>query len=361
MKSTGSFMIKIRAATDADNEALIQLQANCPQGTNLILKVDSSPDFFARSKSFKDWSILVAVDDGRIVGSAAYAIDDVLIEGKPVRAAYEYGFMVDPKERRKGIAVSLQEHIERSAKKKNLDLLTLAVIEDNLPSMNLFRKMGFEKVKECATYSLMIYKKLKLAQEANIRKAEEGDLEGIVSLINEMYNGYDFFHPLRVSDLVDFAQRTPGFGLDNIFVFEDSEGIKACLGYWDCVKVRRYIVQRFSSGMRIQSFLLKTMGMFADMPHIPGVGEPLLSYNLATLAFTDPAAIAELVKYINNIAFENKIHLLQVAVDEESSAAEVLSKFRLARVGTQIFIKSLSGKKFLHLGESKFYVDATEI
>jgi GNAT superfamily N-acetyltransferase len=354
-------MIKIREAAEEDNHALIGLQANCPQGTNLILKVDSSPDFFARSRPFKDWSIFVAVDDKRIVGSAAYAVSDVLVDKTPVKTAYEYGFMVDPKERRKGIAVNMQKHIESRAKKKNVDLLTLAIIENNMPSMNLFTKMGFEKVKECATYSLMIYKKLKLVQEVNIRKAEESDLEDVVGLINEMYEDYDFFHPLQTSDLVDFAQRTPGFSLDSIFVFEDSEGIKACLGYWDCVKVRKYIVQRFSLGMKAQSFLLKFMGLFADMPRIPGAGEPFLGYNLTTLAFKDSAAITELIKYVNNIAYRNRIHLLQAPVDEGSSVAEVLSKFRLSRVGTQIFVKSLSGKKLPRLRDSKLYLDATEI
>jgi hypothetical protein len=32
------------------------------------MNVDSSPDFFARSKPFKDWAVLAAVDDGKIVG-----------------------------------------------------------------------------------------------------------------------------------------------------------------------------------------------------------------------------------------------------------------------------------------------------
>jgi len=354
-------MIKVREATEEDNQALIELQADCPQGTNLILKVDSSPDFFARSRSFKDWRVLVAVDNGRIVGSAAYAVSDVLVEKTPVKAAYEYGFMVDPKERRKGIAANLQEHIERCAKRKNVDLLTLSIIEDNLPSMNLFTKTGFKKVKDCATFSLMVYRKLKLAHEANIRRAEKKDLEEVVALINEMYEDYDFFHPLRTSDLLDFAQRTPGFSLDNIFVFEDSGGVNACLGYWDCVKVRKYIVQRFSSGMKAQLLVLKIAGLFANTPRIPGAGEPLLSYNLTTLAFKDPASITDLIKYVNNIASENKIHLLQVPADVQSPAAEVLSKFRHARVGTQVFVKSLSGKKFPHLGESMLYVDATEI
>jgi GNAT superfamily N-acetyltransferase len=354
-------MVEIREATEEDNQALIELQANCPQGTNLILKVDSSPDFFARSRPFEDWSVLVAVDDGHIVGSAGYAVDDVLVKKTQVKATYEYGFMVDPKERRKGIAANLQEHIERSAKRKNVDLLTLSIIEDNVPSMSLFSKMGFVKVKDCATYSLMVYRILKLTHEDNIRRAEESDLGDVVGLINEMYDGYDFFHPLRTSDLLDFARRTPGFSLDNIFVFEDSEGIKACLGYWDCVKVRKYIVQRFSSSMKAQLLMLKVAGLFVKMPRIPGAGEPLLSYNLTTLAFKDTASITDLIKYVNNVAYEKRIHLLQVPVDVESPAAEVLSKFRLARVGTQVFVKPLSGKKLPRLGESKLYVDATEI
>ena len=354
-------MIEIREATEEDNQALIELQANCPQGTNLILKVDSSPDYFARSRSFKDWSVLVAVDDDRIVGSAAYAVDDVFVEKTPVKIAYEYGFMVDPKERRKGIAANLQEHIERCAKRRNVDLLTLSIIEDNLPSMNLFTKMGFKKVKDCATFSLMVHRKLKLVQEANIRRAEKNDLERIVGLINETYEDYDFFRPLETSDLVGFAERTPGFSLDNIYVFEDSEGIKACLGYWDCIKVRKYIVQRFSLGMKAQLLMLKIAGLFAKMPRIPGACEPLLSYNLAALAFKDSASITELIKHVNNIALENKVHLLQVPADAESPAAEVLSKFRHARVVTQVFMKSLSGKTFSRLGDAKLYVDATEI
>ena len=354
-------MIKIREATKEDNQALIELQKRCPQGTNLILNVDSSPDFFAHSRPFKDWSVFVAVDDGNIVGSAGYAINNVLVEGRPVKAAYEYGFMVDPKERRKGIAAKLQEHIEHYAKKKNVDLLSLTIIEDNLPSMNLFSKMGFKKVKDCATYSLMVQKKLKLAHKANIRKVEESDLGDVVSLINEMHEGYDFFHPLQTSDLLDYARRTPGFSLDSIFVFEDNEGIKACLGCWDYVKVRKYIVQRFSWRMKAQLFMLRLAGLFADTPHIPGPGEPLLSYNLTTLAFKDSASITDLIKYVNNIAFENKIHLLHVPVDEESPAAEVLSRFRHARVGLQIFVKSLSGKKFARLGDGRLYVEATEI
>lgn len=357
----GLCMIKIRKAAEKDNQPLIELQKKCPQGTSLILNVDSSPDFFARSKPFKDWTVLVAVDDGRIVGSAAYAIRDAIVEGKPVKTAYEYGFMVDPQERRKGIAVKLQECIEQNAAERNVDLLYLAIIEDNLPSVNLFSKMGFEEVKDCSTFSLMAYKKQRLTKDVNIRSVEEGDLAEVANMINEMYQDYNFFHPLRTEDLLDYVERMPGFDLHNMFVLHDKQGIRACLGYWDYQKVRKYVVQKFNWRLKAQLCLLRLVSLFAKMPRIPKPGEPLLSYNLTTLAFKDTESMMDLIKHVINIALENKINLLHIPIDMASPAAEVLSRFRHARIRLQFFAKPLSEKKFARLGEDKLYIDTTEI
>lgn len=354
-------MIKIRKATERDNQALIELQTKCPQGISLILNVDSSPDFFARSRPFKDWTVLVAVDDSRIVGSAGYAVNDTFIEGRLVKTAYEYGFMVDPQERRKGIAVKLQEYIEQNAMERNVDLLYLNIIEDNLPSANLFSKMGFEKIKDCATLSLMVYKKQSLAKKANIRNAEESDLTEVANMINEMYQNYNFFHPFKTEDLLDYFKKMPGFDLHNLFVFQDKQGISACLGYWDYAKVRKYIVERFNWRLEAQLFLMRLAGLFTEIPQIPKPGEPLLSYNLTTLAFKDTESIVDLVKHVINIALENRINLLHIPIDMESPVAEVLSRFRHARVDLQFFVKYLSEKRFSRLGENKLYIDTTEI
>jgi hypothetical protein len=41
----------IREATPNDNEELQRLQAQCPQGTSLIVSTVNTPDFFARAKA----------------------------------------------------------------------------------------------------------------------------------------------------------------------------------------------------------------------------------------------------------------------------------------------------------------------
>jgi len=354
-------MIRVREATEKDNDVLIELQRRCPQGTNFILGIDSSPDYFARSRPFKDWHVFVAIEDGSIVGSAACAISDTYVEGRQIKTAYEYGFVVDPQHRRKGIATKLQDHVEHFAHDKNVDLLYLDIVEDNLPSINLFSKKGFRKVKDCKTFSLMAYRKQKIARETSIRKMQKSDVDRVANLINEMYRDYNFFTPFKTRDFIGYVRRMPHFGFHNILVFEDNEEIMACLGYWDYNKVRKYIVEKFSFRLKAQIFLMRPMGLFTKMPHIPKQGEPLLSYNLTTLAYKDSESITELIKYMVNLALENEIHFLHIPVDPESQIAAVLSQFRHTAVKLLFFIKSLQQKEFSNLRERKLYITVSKM
>ena len=354
-------MIKIREANEEDNGVLIELERKCPMGTNLVLSHDSSPDYFARSRPFKDWHVLVATENNRIVGSVGYAIRDTYVSGKPCKTAYEYGFMVDPQHRRKGIATQLQKRVECLALQKNVDLLHLNVTEENVPSMNLFSKMGFKLIKDCTVFSLMVYKKQKLVEEVTVRSMEKTDIEKVVSMINDMYHDYDFFRPFQSEDFVERVKRMPYYDLHNILVFEDGEDIKACLGYWDYNKVMKFIVQKFNWRMRILSFMTKIMSLFTKTPVIPKPSEPLMMYYLATPAYKDSAGLVELIKRIINIALENNVTFLNIPVDLESPIATVLSKFTHAKVKLHFFVKPLRHKEFPDLGKKKLYIDIVDI
>src|SRR4030042_370481 len=263
-------MINIREATKDDNNTLNELQKKCPMGTSFVLGVDSSPDYFARSKPFENWHVFVATENGAPVGSAACAISDTYVEGKQLKTAYEYGFIVDPLHRRKGVAEKLQRHIEHVALDKDVDLLHLDITQDTFPSINFFSKMGFQKVKDCTTFSLMPYKKQKTLEETHIRSMEKKDVDDVVNLINDMYRDYNFFTPFQSKSFLEYLGR---------------------------------------------------------MPHVPKQGEPLLSYNLTIIAYKNPESMTELMKSIINIALENKINFIHVAIDPHNPTAPVLSQF----------------------------------
>jgi ribosomal protein S18 acetylase RimI-like enzyme len=354
-------MTLIREATGDDNDALNELQRKCPMGTSFVLGVDSSPDYFARSRPFKDWHVLVAVENNTIIGSAAFAVKDTYVEGRGIKAAYEYGFIVDPLHRRRGIAEKLQKHIEQIALDNNVDVLHLDIIEDNVPSINLFTKIGFEKAKDCVTFSLMPYKKQKIVSEASIRSMDETDVDAVTNLINETYRNYNFFTPYQPNDFLEFLKRTPHFGLHNILLREDNDGVKACLGYWEYNKVRKYIVQKLNWKVNGQMRLMRVIGLFTKMPYIPKLGEPLLSYNLIIMAYRKPESIAELIRKVVNIALENNINFIHVTVDSKNPIAAILSQFTHTKMKLHFFMKPLKQETLPNLGERKLYVDALEM
>jgi GNAT superfamily N-acetyltransferase len=354
-------MILIREAAKDDNDALNELQKKCPMGGSLVLGIDSSPDYFARSSPFKEWQVLVAVENSTVVGSASYAISNTRVEGKQLKTAFEYGFIVDPLHRRKGIAEKLQRHIEQASLEKDVKLLHLDIIEDNLPSIGFFSKMGFIKVRDCATFSLMPYKKQRITGEAQIRSMNESDVDDVTELVNEMYRDYDFFVPLQPDDFLEYIRRMPNFGFHNILVFEGNDGIKACLGYWDHSKVRRYVVERMNWKLRMQMSLIRLISIFAQMPRIPKSGEPLLNYNLTTMAYRNSEGMTELMRHTVNIALENKVNLIIAAMDPRNPIAANLSQFRHTEMKLHFFIKSLRQERLPNLGERRLYIDAAEM
>jgi GNAT superfamily N-acetyltransferase len=355
-------MALIREAVEGDNDVLNELQRKCPMGTSLVLGVDSSPDYFARSRPFRDWHVFVAVENDAIVGSAAFAINDTYVEGTHIKTAYEYGFVVDPLHRRKGIAEKLQRHIEHIALDNGVDLLHLDIIEDNIPSINLFSKMGFEKVKDGITISLMPYKRQRITAEGNIRSMEEADVDDVTDLINETHRGYDFFSPFQPKDFVEYLGRIPHFDFHNILVLEDNGELEACLGIWEYDKVRKYIVEKLNWRLSLQTYLIRLIGLFTRMPYIPKPGEPLLSYNLATVAYKRPESMTELLKKTVNIALGNKINFIHVTIDPSCPMATVLSQFRFqTRMKLHVLTKPLKQERFPHSRERKIYFDVAEI
>jgi hypothetical protein len=102
--------------------------------------------------------------------------------------------------------------------------------------------------------------------------------------------------------------------------------------------------------------------MFTRMPYVPKPGEPLLSYNLATVAFKKPESMGELLKKAVNIALDNKINFIHVTIDPSCPVAAVISQFKYqTRMKMHVLTKPLGQERFPHSGERKIYCDVAEM
>ncbi len=189
----------------------------------------------------------------------------------------------------------------------------------------------------------------------------ETDVEAVTDLINETYSNYDFFAPLKPKDFLESIKRIPYFDFHNILVLEDDDRIEAALGYWEYDKVRKYIVEKVDWKLKAQTYLIRLAGLFAKMPYIPKVGEPLLSYNLTIMAYRNPENMTGLIRSIFNIALENKINFIHTTIDPKNPVVAVLSRFAHIKKKLHFFVKSIKQEELANLKERNLYIDAYEM
>jgi GNAT acetyltransferase-like protein len=140
-------MFRIREATRENNDALLQLEAQSPQGTGISIIIDRD-DYFYRSQLHDNSKVLIAEEHDKLVGIMAYAIKDVFIEGQRERAAYLYDVRGEATYRRsmkRGLFRLWRTAIE-GMEGAGASFIYGHVKVDNKDSMNVAHKLGAEPI-----------------------------------------------------------------------------------------------------------------------------------------------------------------------------------------------------------------------
>ena len=349
-------IMEIRDATPYDNDQLIELQKMSPMGRALIIQLDGSPDYFNRSRGYKDWHVIVAEENGNILGTAAYTVQDKELKGETVSMVYEYSLMVHPDARRRGIASTL--HTEIEDRNPDVDYLHLNITEDNIESGAFFTKMGFTPVRSCAVNMLMAYKEFK-TNPYTIRPMKEGDIPVVVDLINETYKGYELFSPFTEDSFLDHYSLLPFFDMGDLYVYEDGT-IRAVAGLWDYNKVMSITILGYDFTRNLMRQAVNFLGRLFAMPSLPNIGEAMSNGYLTPLAYSDPGAAKQLLLHIMNIARTKDIGLVSAVLDRQSHVSELFNNIMKVDGGFTKYIKPISAKSIPELGE-KLFIDVKDV
>jgi GNAT superfamily N-acetyltransferase len=223
----------IREALPEDNNELEELQAECPQGTTLIVSTVNTPDFFARVKAYECYKVIVACEESKIIGSHAWAMRDAIVNRQLNRIGYSFQTFISPNHRKKGLAKQLLQYMEDHLIQNGAILVYGLIMEGNLPSMTLVESLGFKLHRTLVMPALAIYKEMEVPSKGKIRSMMREDLDTVAKLLNETWQGYDLYEPTSAEGLARFITRTPGYSFDNLLILEDQDEILSCLGFWD--------------------------------------------------------------------------------------------------------------------------------
>lgn len=351
--------MQIREATPDDNGELIALQAQCPQGTSLVVSTVNAPDFFARAKAYESYKVYVGCEEDTIIGSAACAIRESVVNDNACRVGYEFQYFTSPDRRGKGVASVLHGHIEDYLTGQNVVLSYLLIMEGNLPARRLFESQDFRLHRTLVMPVLPVYEEMDIGAKGKIRPMISEDLPVVAELLNNTWHGYDLYGPTSAEALSRFVNRTPAYSLTNAVVLEDRGEILASLGVWDWSQIARITVKSPSLRLRMTGILVDVIGYFRAVPRLPKAGTTLRQWCLAPIAFSVPEHLRPLFRYLNNRALEMGIEQIFCLCERGHPLLTGMKGLFRRDVGMHLYVKPLQQSPTI--GQQPVFIDGIDL
>lgn len=260
-------MFRIRAATHDDNEALLHLESQSPQGTGISILLDRE-DYFYRSRMYGDARVIVAEEDEKIVGVMAYAVKEVFLGSGTDRVAYFYDLRGEVTYRRsmKRGLLRLWHAVHDEIQAADAAFLFGHVKADNFDSLNVVTRVGAEPV---ASFDILSTTSL---------PGKRVDLDPHLDRLEEEAAAISAAVGRRTLKPVDFpAAYTRGAELgylNGIYRFE-SRGSSAQVSAWDLSKIYYGRVLRMPLWIRLLGGVLNPLSNALPVPRIPVVGQEI--------------------------------------------------------------------------------------
>jgi L-amino acid N-acyltransferase YncA len=346
----------IREATPNDNEELQRLQAQCPQGTALIVSTVNTPDFFARAKAYESYKVYVVCEDDKIIASHACALRNALVNGELSRVGYSFQTFVHPNQRKKNLAKRLLQHMDDHLIKNGAVLVYGLIMEKNLPSIKLVESLGFRLQRRLVMPGLPVRKEIVLQPKEKIRAARSEDLKNVAELLNQTWKNHELYEPASAESLSRFISRTPGFSMENVVLFEDKGEILACLGFWDWSRVMKLTLKALNLKFKIIGRLLFIMRV---MPRVLKPGDELNQLMLTLIGYKEPSHLTSLIRYVNNYAFKNGIKQIFCICERNHTMLDSLKGFIRISTDMNLYIKPLKGD--VMIGKDPVFIDGIDM
>jgi GNAT superfamily N-acetyltransferase len=332
-------MAVIRAATAADNAGLVSLLTRNPQGTNLVVRLDRAPDFFARSQPYEQFRTYVAEDNGEIVGAAETALKRVRLGGEEILCAYHYSLAVDKAYRRAGLALKLERTLQEFDWANGAKFCYVWILEDNIPSLKLTRKEGFEDIVRFDVHVFLPFRKQSVPP--GVRPATPDDYPALAAMLNGCYREYDFYAPFTAESLAAYITRLPGFAPADLYIAEKNGEIVGCLGCWDYSRVIQGSIIQLSSQLKMIARVFSWLRPFFAVPRVPEIGKTWAYCVAVPIGYKySPADLLPLWRHFNNFAVERGANVIMLPLDPGSEMKKLTKTGLNIKVGLHSLAKT---------------------
>ena len=301
--------LRIRAATHADNGALVELTLACPMNGDIGLVSDRAPDFFALNRlEGERWEVLVAEDAAeRIVGCVAVALRRAWLHGREVSTLWVSDLKVHP-DWRGGPTADLLEQAVRDASERmggrDVPVLLTILAGNRAMERRAPGPRGLPRLDRFASFdawSIPLAWRRAAPEDVTpyvVEPARTRDLAAMADLWARVAPMRQWTPAHDVDSLRRFIARAPGLSLDMVRLAWGPDGrLAGWAAVWDQSSFKRMRVTRWSPRLRAVRAGYNLLAPWLGARRLPDVGGPLpgASLSLTCVPTTAPLVLRAIV------------------------------------------------------------------
>jgi hypothetical protein len=298
-------MFRIREATPDDNDALLRLEAESPQGTGISILIDRD-DYFYRSRLHERSKILIAEEKDKLVGVMAFAIKEIRLGGELEKAAYFYDLRGEASYRRsmKRGLFRLWRTVLDEIEEAGAEFIYGHVKADNFDSLSVSTKIGAQVVASFDILSLPSLRGPRVELDPHLDHLEEE-----VAQIEDCVGDRD----VRPQSILAPYERGAQLGyLKGIYRLQQ-EGSFAQVSAWDLTKIYKGRVLHMPLGLKALGKVLNPLSHVIPVPRVPRVGERISYLQLFDPICQGPGGkdlLKRLIQMIRRLAYHEGIDIV---------------------------------------------------
>ncbi|MBN1965395.1 MAG: GNAT family N-acetyltransferase [Anaerolineae bacterium] len=191
----------IRPYYPNDDPALMELERLSPRGLPEPF-VHYRRRFIDRAAIFADHEMLVAENDGTVIGGVGLCVKHTHIGGQPVTLGYVFDVRTHPQMRRRGLGTALLEAVDAYLIERGVDGAYGHIVTSNVASLRLFEKLDYQRMRQVMLLTYQPYPTFD-APEWMPKHVEEYDADR--DLVEAIHSSRDLYVPDVAEHVKDFG------------------------------------------------------------------------------------------------------------------------------------------------------------
>lgn len=225
--------MNIRNAVQADNAALCALESRTPLDSGDSKLFVERSDFFALHRLQERSVVMLAEEDGEVIGACAGALNEAPIAGQKRLLLYIHHERIAEEHQRKGIGGALTRAVADYWKEQGvgqIDSSYWIIGATNLKSRNFAERSDSSKPWPRPVESVSFSA---IASDELPKRVGAGPIFDIVRLINRTHAGKELFTPYEQVGFGQRLSRSTEYGWGDIYGRLSNGKLTAMAGVWD--------------------------------------------------------------------------------------------------------------------------------